>query len=384
MSLSERRPTKQITLIEASPTIPNPHGSSVDTSRIIRADYSNPAYAKLAATALKKWRNTEWGRNGRYTENGLALVYAGKGSDSEKYTRQSYENVKKLLEEDGVPSDQVAQKVVFLPDKPALEKIVPRYATGMNVQGGYLNRGSGWGDAEAGVRFVKQKIDQRSNITVIHGEVERLLFAEQPGTVDTSSTQPRSKVTGVVMKDTQSGTTSIVTADLVILATGAWTGKLVDLRGIVEATGQVLAYINITDEEQAQLAHMPTILSFSTGMFIIPPRKNLLKIARHAYGYLNPVHVQVWCSPSSSSPQSMRISLPALDLSIPAEGEIACRKALREMLPALADRPFAKTRICWYSDTYETLLFFSFFSLQLTPQKISKKKQLNKIEQDKS
>lgn len=312
---------------------------------------------------MKKWRNTEWGHNGRYTENGLALVYAGKGSDSEKYTRQSYENVKRLLEEDGVPSDQVAQKVVFLPDKAALEKIVPRYATGMNVQGGYLNRGSGWGDAEAGVRFVKQKIDQRSNITVIHGEVERLLFTEQPGTVDTSSTQPRSKVTGVVMKDAQSGTTSTVTADLVILATGAWTGKLVDLRGIVEATGQVLAYINITDEEQAQLAHMPTILSFSTGMFIIPPRKNLLKIARHAYGYLNPEDVQVWCSPSSSSsssssssPQSMRISLPALDLSIPAEGEMACRKALREMLPTLADRPFAKTRICWYSDTYETLL----------------------------
>src|SRR5437879_1907558 len=79
-------------------SIPNPHGSSVETSRIIRADYSNPAYAKLAAAGIKKWRSTEWGQEGRYTENGLALLYTEGNSDSENYTKKSYENVKSLLE----------------------------------------------------------------------------------------------------------------------------------------------------------------------------------------------------------------------------------------------------------------------------------------------
>ncbi|EED19521.1 fructosyl amino acid oxidasesarcosine oxidase, putative [Talaromyces stipitatus ATCC 10500] len=343
LSLSERHPNKQITLLEASPTIPNPHGSSVDTSRIIRADYSNPAYTKLAAAGIKKWRNTEWGHEGRYTENGLALVYTEGNFDSENYTRKSYENVKKLLEEEGEGSESIAEKVVYLPDKAALEKVVPRYAAGMNISGGYFNRGSGWGDAEAGVRFAKKKLDEMAKVVVRHGEVERLLFDE---TSSSSSSASQRRVTGAILKDTANGTTSTITADLIILATGAATGRLVDLRGIVDATGQVLAYINITDEEQAQLAHMPTILSFSTGMFIIPPRNNLLKIARHAYGYLNPSDVPV---PGSS--QTMRVSLPVHDLPIPAEGERACRQALREMLPAFAERPFARTRICWYSDT---------------------------------
>ncbi|GAM39637.1 hypothetical protein TCE0_034r11347 [Talaromyces pinophilus] len=340
LSLSERHPNKKIILIEASPTIPNPHGSSVDTSRIIRADYSNPAYAKLAADGIKKWRNTEWGQEGRYTENGLALLYTEGNSDSENYTKKSYENVKKLLEEEGESSESIAEKVVYLPNKAALEKVVPRYVAGMNISGGYLNRGSGWGDAEAGVRFAKKKLDEMARVDVKHGEVERLLFEEAT-----------SKVTGVIFKDTVNGTTSTITADLVILATGASTGRLLDLRGIVDATGQVLAYIKISDEEQAQLAHMPTILSFSTGIFIIPPRNNLLKIARHAYGYLNPSDVPIPGTSTASSSQTMRISLPVHDLPIPVEGERACRQALREMLPSFAERPFARTRICWYSDT---------------------------------
>lgn len=347
MSLSERHPNKKITLIEASSTIPNPHGSSVDTSRIIRADYSNPAYAKLAADGIKKWRNTEWGQEGRYTENGLALVYTEGNSDSENYTKKSYENVKRLLQEEGESPESVAEKVIYLPNQAALEKVVPRYAAGMNILGGYLNRGSGWGDAEAGVRFAKQKLDQTGKVDIKHGEVERLLFEE-------TSSPSQAKVTGVILKDAV-GSTSTIKADLVILATGASTGKLVDLRGIVDATGQVLAYIKITDEEQAQLAHMPTILSFSTGMFIIPPRNNLLKIARHAYGYLNPSVVPIpGATTTTTSSQTMKISLPVYDLPIPAEGERACRQALREILPLFAERPFARTRICWYSDTYVT------------------------------
>ena len=36
---------------------------------------------------------------------------------------------------------------------------------------------------------------------------------------------------------------------------------------------------------------------------------------------------------------------------IPAEGERDLRAGLREMIPALGESPFSRTRICWYTDT---------------------------------
>lgn len=77
--------------------------------------------------------------------------------------------------------------------------------------------------------------------------------------------EEKDKVTGVVLSDD-----TTLTADLVVLATGAWTAKLIDLRGRTLSTGQALAYMQITDEEQERLYNMPTVLNFATGMFIIP------------------------------------------------------------------------------------------------------------------
>jgi len=155
------------------------------------------------------------------------------------------------------------------------------------------------------------------------------------------------KVLGVRLRDG-----STLNADLVILATGAWTGKLVDLRGRATATGQVLCYLELTEEEQERLGKMPVLLNMSSGLFIIPPRNRLLKVARHGYGYSNPVSI-----PSPSNPEeTIIVSLPrtVLDdpnLWVPREGEEACEKALGEMIPELRHRPFTKSKICWYTDT---------------------------------
>ncbi|CEL07937.1 Putative Fructosyl amino acid oxidasesarcosine oxidase [Aspergillus calidoustus] len=322
LSLSRRHPNSQVTLLEASPTIPNPHGSSVDSSRIIRADYSHSTYAKLATEATDLWRRTEWGRDGRYTQNGLLLVYPDGDSTAKDYTTKSYHNVKELGED--------AQ---FLPTKADVLRAAPAYGETLNVAGGYVNWSSGWADAEAGVRFAKQRLDEQGKVCFLTGQVTRLLFSEKDNQT----------VTGVALANN-----TTVNADLVILATGAWTGALVDLRGRAVSTGQAIAYMRISDEEQRQLESMPTILNFATGIFIIPPRKNVLKIARHAYGYHNPKVVPV---PGSATGETMNISLPEQGVPIPLEGETAFRTALGQLLPTFADRPFINTRICWYTDT---------------------------------
>lgn len=216
-----------------------------------------------------------------------------------------------------------------------MHRVAPAFDKDLRVDGGYVNWASGWSNAEASVRYAKKRLDEEGKVVFKTGEVKQVLFEQLSSP----------KATGVLLKD---GTT--LTADLIILATGAWTPKLVDLRGRAVSTGQAIAFIRISDEEQNRLANMPTILNFATGIFIIPPRNNLLKIARHAYGYHNPKTVPV---PGLTSQQgtTMEVSLPETGVPIPPEGEEAVRAALKELLPSFADRPFVETRVCWYTDT---------------------------------
>jgi sarcosine oxidase/L-pipecolate oxidase len=288
----------------------------------VRADYANAAYSKLAAAAIHRWRSTDWGRDGRYTQNGLLLVYPEDSSSAKEYARKSYDNVRQIE----------GDNVTFLPTQADVLSVVPAYGSTLDVAGGYVNWGSGWSDAAASVRYAKTLLDTEGRVTFRTGDVERVLY-------DTNGAKP--KATGVVLTDG-----STLEADLVVLATGAWTPKLVDLRGRAVATGQAIAYMRISDEEQRELENLPTILNFATGIFIIPPRDNLLKIARHAYGYRNPVEVPV---PGASG--SMVVSLPEKGVPVPLEGQDAFRFALRQLLPRFAEREFVDTRICWYTDT---------------------------------
>ncbi|KAJ5888099.1 FAD dependent oxidoreductase [Penicillium taxi] len=330
LSLRKRHPTSHITLIESSLTIPNPHGSSVDTSRIVRADYANAAYTKLAAAAIKKWRHTPWGAEGRYTQNGLLLVYPASSASAKGYARKSYDNVRKVEED--------RDQVVFLHTQEDVQSVVPPYDN-VDVAGGYVNWGSGWADAGGSVLFAKKMLDREGGVKFLTGDVSRVMY----GDCDVGS---KRRATGVELADGSS-----VTADLVILATGAWTPALVDLRGKAVATGQAIAYIQISDAEQAELENLPTILNFATGIFIIPPRDNLLKIARHAFGYRNPVTIPVPVPGPAAAGKVMQVSLPETGMPIPLEGEEALRVALKQLLPRFVDRPFAQTRICWYTDT---------------------------------
>jgi sarcosine oxidase/L-pipecolate oxidase len=191
------------------------------------------------------------------------------------------------------------------------------------------------------MRWLRARVEATGCVDFVTAEVSSLLY---------SASTP-AKVSGVQLT---SG--AVMEAELVIVATGAWTPKLVDLRGRAQATGQVLMYMDLSAEEQETLGRMPVLLNMSSGMFIIPPRDRVLKVARHAYGYWNPTAIP---NPNGVE-ETITVSLPltSFDTSntssstwVPAEGESACRAAVREMIPALASRPFTRARLCWYTDT---------------------------------
>lgn len=331
-----KRPSFANTTITVLDRLPFPahDASSVDSSRIIRADYADPAYAALASKAQSVWCQTgpsQLGGEGRYTESGLVLV-ADSGSGGEYYVRESYSNVVALNKRNGVPASLVEE----LPSKEAIAKTVG--TGGGSGDWGYINRGSGWANAEAGVKWLRAQVDATKRVTFKTAEVSSLLYSSSGD-----------RITGVRLKDD-----TILGADLTILATGAWTPSLIDLRGRAQATGQAIGYISLTDEEQERLGGMPTLLNIGTGMFIIPPRNNVLKVARHGYGYTNPVTIP---NPSpAKQEEQITVSLPATThnhpgLSLPLEAQSAMKQALQSMLPTLPPRPFKDTKICWYTDT---------------------------------
>lgn len=325
-----------ITVVDRS-SFPNPSGSSIDSSRIIRSDYSNSLYAALAAKAQKLWELTtpgSLGADGRYSPSGLLLT-CHHDAEGAEYVKRSYANVQSL-----VSSEHLTECLS--------QSDVKRLAGTAGGSGsyGYLNKTSGWADAEASMLYLRSQVEATGRVNFLIGTVQRLLYSPD-----------LTICTGAKLTDGEE-----ITAHLTIVAAGAWSPTLVNLRGRAEATGQAIAYMKITDEEQERLKDIPIMLSFTSGMFIIPPRNNILKVARHAFGYLNKQLID-HPDPKAraknenalveiSTPSSSMNSPPVFNETwLPVEGVEACRNALREMVPWLAEREFERTRICWYTDT---------------------------------
>ncbi|KAF9739304.1 hypothetical protein PMIN03_001725 [Paraphaeosphaeria minitans] len=92
--------------------------------------------------------------------------------------------------------------------------------------------------------------------------------------------------------------------------------------------------------------------NFCAGWFNFPPHAEtrLLKFAIHGWGYTRAPET------TDHAPMKDNVSSPPLASRahpnfVPGDGELRLRRGLREMLPELADRPFEKTALCWYTDT---------------------------------
>lgn len=319
--------------------------ASVDSSRIIRPDYSDPHYAELAAIAQQEWRkqgDDDLGGQGRYSESGLLLtadkpkvVKKGKLSTMD-YTVNSWKNVAEIARRSGYP----AHKIRTLESPEALQDMVK--SSGRPGDWGYINELSGWADSGRGMEWLYKQVKAIGRVDFIDANVCELL-------------NEGSRVTGARLDNGR-----IVKSELVFVAAGAWTGKLIDLRGRTEATGQALAYVDITQAELDVLKKQPVVLNLSSGLFIIPPQDKVLKVARHSYGYLNPVTVTSALPTSHSKPrESFVTSLPRTTRNgepgccIPLEADLDLRKALKDLIPIQGPetRPWKGTRLCWYSDT---------------------------------
>jgi sarcosine oxidase/L-pipecolate oxidase len=197
---------------------------------------------------------------------------------------------------------------------------------------GYLNSNAGWVDAAGSIAHLAQLCSQ-SGVSFVTG-------AE--GTVVSLNTDGE-KVMGVRV---ESGLD--IFADFVILSAGAWSRRLVDLGSSV-ATGQPVGYIQLTAEEAETIRNMPITINYSDGVFCFPPTPytNLLKVVRHGHGYETAYACDISMKSVSSPPLHGKRS-PAHF--IPEDANEALRSGLARMLPQFAQKPWLRTRLCWYFD----------------------------------
>lgn len=276
---------------------------------------------------MKRWR-TDFATE-HYHEVGLAVTAWG---PEQQYVSNSLANVRAI----GTDKTEVLNSAADIRRACGLEG-TDEWGSGST---GYVNWSSGWADAEGAMIWFRKEVEKLNRIKFVTAGVKKLLIDHTTNTVS-----------GVRLYDL-----SELKADLTILAAGAWTASLIDLRGICKATGQAICYMPISAEEEAMLSKLPTILNLSHGLFIIPPAKRLLKVARHGHGYVNPTTIP---HPESDDPnETITVSLPYTSVdnpaqTVPEEGQRDCRNFLTATHPSLSipSRPFTKSKICWYTDT---------------------------------
>lgn len=334
----------------SSHTAPLPPTASLDSSRLIRSDYSSSFYATLAAAASVKWRSSPL-FSPHYHESGIALTYSYSPSTphdrGEDYVRASLSNVLAL---EGASSSDIE----ILSSTDDIQRVM-QPTGGSSGSNGYVNHKSGWADASGAMGALRDHVHV---LGLAHGK-----FHWKSGSVSAlafSSPDQAPRVTGARLA---SG--DWVSADLTVLAAGAWSGRLLDLRGSVQATAQTLAYIQLEAEELKGWEGTPVLFNLSDGFFLVPPTPDgILKVARHTHGWRNETKIP---HPEAAAPHKTRrsecgmepfiyTSLPASDFyTLPPSSIGPLQTFLAKSYPPLAARlhqkPFSVTKVCWYADT---------------------------------
>ncbi|KAJ5089152.1 hypothetical protein N7532_007836 [Penicillium argentinense] len=306
---------------------PVPDGSSSDISRVIRFDYGDYDYLSLAYDAYLKWRDTPKYKGIFYP---APYILVGKTSP---YGQDWIAKTTSALNKKKLPWTK-------LKDAASAKEKFPVLSGELAKPGffGYHNHQAGWADAAKAISQLRDDCLELG-ISFICG---------RQGTVNGFETDSNKTIKAV---STLHG--SQVEGDHFILSTGAWCTGLVPMYNSALSTGQVIGYLRLTPEEMKKYQNLPIYANFSTGWFNFPPHEdtNMLKMAIHGWGYTR-TPSQEDRTAIKSNPSAPPLIPPRERRNfVPADAETRLRDGLREILPEVADRPFERLAMCWYTDT---------------------------------
>lgn len=299
----------------------------MDISRVIRFDYADDIYLKIAYDAYQ-----EWSQSPKYKDIFVPapVVLA---SNNSPVGRSYIQNTIGAMDRARLPW-------ATLESAEATRHLYPTLSGPLAEPDfmGYHNQQAGWADARKAIASLRDECVAQG-ISFVSGHAGTVIGFDRDasGTIRAALTLAGTEVMG----------------DLFILAAGAWSASLVPMYNSTLSTGQVLAYLRLSPEEMDKYRQLPIYVNFATGWFNFPPHQDtsLLKVVVHGWGYER--------APDETERKILKsnVSTPPLAASnerknyVPSDGEDRLRDGLKELLPELADRPFERVAVCWYTDT---------------------------------
>lgn len=312
-----------------------PDGSSVDISRVVRFDYGDDVYTRMAWEAYQLW-STSTLFKGVFYPSPFALAATNDPG------RQYVDRCIASLEHVSLPYRR-------LHDIQETKRIFPTLTGQLGNPGfyGYCNFQAGWVDAYRAIARIRDQCIE-AGVSFIAGA---------GGTVTRLQTRPGG--TQIVGVETADG--NIVPGDVFILAAGAWSSRLVSMYNTTLATAQVVGFLNLTAAEMERYKELPIYINFTSGFFSFPPHPDAkcLKVAVHGWGYTRTDEIPSQDDPTGYSRTDERKQLSAPGLAAksrrpnfaPRDGLDRLYAGVNEILPELAGRKFDRAAVCWYSDT---------------------------------
>ncbi|CZR58698.1 related to FAD-dependent oxidoreductase [Phialocephala subalpina] len=328
LAISRRYPSTKTTIIDRL-TPPVEDGSSVDTTRCIRADYADPIYARLAHEAQQKIE-ADPDLKPHYFKQGMTFVCDGKPSRFNDIWNAQVELARARHAQEKIVQMDTSQEVFERihgagAELPTEEKL----ARGKRWNKAYCNLDDAFIDAKECVRIYYERCLAQPSVTFQCGvAVERLQVVD-------------GVAKGVVLEDGR-----IIEAEKVLVAAGAWSPKLVYLEGRMYSSAIEVAWIKVTREEEKRWKNMSITTNLSTGLNVFPPYNGEVKVLRRSAGYCNTVEMQ---HPEEKE-KMIEVSLPRTSIThpgtaIPKEAEKLMREDLKEIMPGLAERAFDRTKL---------------------------------------
>ena len=263
----------RVTIIDRSQSPPKP-AAAIDINRVIRTDYPSSLYCNLAYEAIHAWF---WS-----LELGPFFHKVGWMMMDEEGSNLS-ERVRKVFHDRG--SHQT--------EDVALDKLHERWdilkgTETRGFQNAYFNPEAGWCNAAAATASIMKAAEKRG-VKRLTGDVKELLLDTGTG-----------RIKSVCTADGQ-----YLTADKIVLATGAWTSSMLspieDALNIpeqdrverqVKATGAVAAYYRVSEEETKRLSDskLPIVVYGGVGEVIPPSNEDhLVKYSNSRGSFTNTI-----------------------------------------------------------------------------------------------
>ena len=257
--LSKQHPQSSITIIDRHPipisdagAVDAGLGASYDVNKIVRADYSVPFYMNLAHEAIDVWAS--WDLTKKYYHRSGWIALGEKGSDLAARIRKNF----KTCGREDVTSD-----VSFDEAKQRWNGVLQDMSTD-EIESAYFNPSAGWAEADKAVAAMLSEAIETSEGRVKYrrGEVAEIILHENG-----------EGVKGVTLVN---GNT--IHAGKVILATGAWTSKVMSpledrlsiaeegrVESQVKAAGVVAMHWKLSVDQAEKYSQMPVIIYGARG-----------------------------------------------------------------------------------------------------------------------